>query len=55
MARRYSGLARIDRGEGLAPANIPSRRAPLASSGAAGSARRPLSSSTRTGRGPTLP
>src|SRR5450759_2539802 len=55
IARRYSGLARIERGDGLASANIRSKIGAFASSAAAGSARTPLSSIMRTGRGPTLP
>src|SRR5205814_10152868 len=55
IARRYSGLARIDVGDGLASANSTSRRRSFASSDACGSASNPASSTTTTGRGPTLP
>ena len=53
IARRYSGLARMDRADGLASANRASRRRALVMSGTFGSARSPLSSATRTGRGPS--
>ena len=55
IARRYSGPARIDVGDGLASTNSSSRRSRLASSRADGSASRPLASTTRSGRGPRLP
>ncbi len=55
IASRYSGLARIDRGDGLASTNSASSRSIFARSVAAGSARTPVSSTTRSGRGPRLP
>ncbi len=55
IARRYSGLARIDVGDGAAATNSSSRRSRTASSVAVGSASVPVSSTARTGRGPTLP
>ena len=58
LARRddeWAGLARNERSDGLAWANMSSSSAARSSSAVPGSATRPLSSTTRKARGPTLP
>ena len=55
IASRYSGLARIDVGDGLASANSASSSAASSASVARASASSPLASARSSGRGPTLP